>query len=53
LREGIQALKFCLRREKEVWSRSIHRRSEKASESLVNLMEGISLLKSVRKDWRK
>ena len=39
--------------EQEVWSRYIHTGSEKASESLIGLMEGITTLKSVNKDWRR
>lgn len=39
-----------LPQEKGKWSRHIHRRSEKASESLVGLKEVISLLKSVGED---
>ena len=37
----------------EVWGRGTHRKSEIASESLVGLMEGISLLKAISKDWRR
>lgn len=40
------------RGKQEVWNRDIHRRFEKSSESLVGLTEGISLWKSVGKDWR-
>ena len=34
-------------REQEVWSRHIHRRSEKNSPSLAEQIEGISLTKTV------
>lgn len=50
--EGIQAEEFCYKREQEVWSKHIHGRPEKVSESLVELMEDISLLKSLSKDWK-
>ena len=39
--------------EQEVWSRYIHTGSEKASEYLIGLMEGITTVKSVNKDWRR
>ena len=47
-------LRIPLKREQKAWSRCMHRRSEKASESLTELlMEGISLPKPISKDKRK
>lgn len=52
-RESIKAQEVFLKEEQEVRCRHIHRSSEKASESIVRLMEDISLLKSVSKDWNR
>lgn len=46
--EDIKLYKFPHKKEQEAWSRCIHRRSEKASESMTGLMEGISVLKSAK-----
>lgn len=46
------SLSILFQEQQESWSRYIHGRSEKASKSLVGLMEDISLLKAISRQWR-